>query len=96
MGGTYSARVYRPVMSVSFARHVAAHPDGHKYGVSIQISINLGKIYLRTAHILHKTYCGDLNLGESLCISTFLLFPDSGLNLLQGFYFFIFFILTYF
>ena len=28
-------------------RHVGAHPDGHKHGVSIQISINLGKTSLR-------------------------------------------------
>ena len=31
--------------------------------------------------------CCDLNLGESLCISTFFLFPDSRLNRLNGFYF---------
>ena len=31
-------------------------------------------------HILHKkNYC-DLNFGESLCILTFFLFSDSGLN----------------
>ena len=35
--------------------------------------------------IFHKkNYC-DLNLGESLCISTFFLFPDSRLDLLNGF-----------
>ena len=28
-------------------RHVGAHPDGHQHGVSIQISINLGKTFLR-------------------------------------------------
>ena len=38
-------------------------------------------------HIFHKKNCCDLNLGESLCISTFFLFPDSRLNLLNGFYF---------
>ena len=36
-------------------------------------------------HIFHKKNFCDLNLGESLCISTFFLFPDSGLNLLNGF-----------
>ena len=36
-------------------------------------------------HIFHKNNCCDLNLGEGLCISTFFLFPDSGLNLLNGF-----------
>ena len=28
-------------------RHVGAHPDGHQHGGSIQISINLGKKFLR-------------------------------------------------
>ena len=36
-------------------------------------------------HIFHKKNCCDLNLGEGLCISTFFLFPDSGLNLSNGF-----------
>ena len=47
-------------------------------------------------HIFRKKNCCDLNLGESLCISTFFLFPDSGLNLLKGridfFYFDLFWI----
>ena len=38
-------------------------------------------------HIFRKKNCCDLNLGESLCISTFFLFPDSRLNQLNGFYF---------
>ena len=29
------------------ARRVGAHLDGHQHGVSIQISINLGKMFLR-------------------------------------------------
>ena len=65
-------------------RHVGAHVDGHQHGVSIQISINLGKTFLRISSIRK---IADLNLGESLCISAFFLFPDSGLNLLNGFYF---------
>ena len=36
-------------------------------------------------HIFRKKNCCDLNLGESLCISIFFLFPDSELNLLDGF-----------
>ena len=32
-------------------RHVGAHPDEHQHGVSIQISINLGKTFLRISHI---------------------------------------------
>jgi len=62
-------------------RHVGAHPDGHQHGVSIQISINLWKKLLRISCIRR---C-DLNLGESLCIVTFFLFSDSGLNLFNGF-----------
>ena len=32
-------------------RHVGAHTDGHQHGVSIQISINLGKKFLRIYRI---------------------------------------------
>ena len=32
-------------------RHVGAHPDGHQHGVSIQISINLGKPFSRISLI---------------------------------------------
>ena len=39
-------------------------------------------------HILHKKSCCYLNLGASLCIVTFFLFSDSGLNLLNGFDFY--------
>ena len=31
--------------------HVGAHPDVHQHGVSIQISINLGKKFLRISRI---------------------------------------------
>ena len=66
-------------------RHVGAHTDGHQHGVSIQISINLGKKVLRISCIKH---CCDQNLGESLCIFTFFYFPDSGLYVLNGFDFY--------
>ena len=33
------------------ARHVGAHTDGHQHGVSVQISINLGKKFLRISRI---------------------------------------------
>ena len=39
-------------------------------------------------HIFGKKNCCDLNLGESLYISTFFLFPDSRLNRLHGFHFY--------
>jgi len=32
-------------------RHVGAHADGHQHGVSIQISINLGKKFLRISRV---------------------------------------------
>ena len=32
-------------------RHVGAHLGGHQHGVSIQISINLGKTFLRISSI---------------------------------------------
>ena len=36
-------------------------------------------------HIFHNKNGCDLNLGDGLCIYTFFLFPDSGLDLLNGF-----------
>ena len=33
------------------ARHVGAHLDGQQHGVSIQISLNLGKTFLRISSI---------------------------------------------
>ena len=50
--------------------------DGHQHDVSIQISINLDKTFLPISR--RKKNCCDLNLGRSLCIITFFLFPDSG------------------
>ena len=52
------------------------HTNLYKFGANV------------SPHIFHKKNCCDLNLSESLCISTFFLFPDSGLNLLDGFYFY--------
>ena len=34
-----------------FVRHVGAHPGEHQHGVSIQISISLGKTFLRISRI---------------------------------------------
>ena len=36
-------------------RHVGAHPDGHHHGVSIQISINFGKTFLRISRTRNIT-----------------------------------------
>ena len=65
-------------------RHVGAHVHGHQHHTNLYKS---GENV--SSHIFHEKNCCDLNLGESLCICTFFLFPDSGLNLLNGFYFFI-------
>ena len=61
--------------------HVGAHMDGHQHGVSIQISINLGKKFLRIS------WERKIALTR-ICISTFFHFPDSGLYLLNGFDFY--------
>ena len=54
--------------------------------VSTVISIDL--VQKDYPDISLKKNCCDLNLGESLGIFTFSLFPDSGLNLLNGFDFY--------
>ena len=56
-------------------RHVGAHPGGHQHGVSIQISINLGKTFLPTSRI--RNIHSGLNLGEGLCIYIYLLLSPS-------------------
>ena len=66
-------------------RHVGAHPGGHQHGVSMQISIILGKMFLWISRIRNIP---DLSLGEDLCIFISFHFPDSGLNLLNGFDFY--------
>ena len=60
-------------------RHVGALLGG----VSIQISINLGKTFLRISPI--RKIAVTWILARSLCISTFFLFPDSRPNLVKGF-----------
>ena len=56
-------------------RHVGAHPGGHQHGVSIQISINLGKTFLPTSRI--RNIPSGLNLGEGLCIYIYFLLSPS-------------------
>ena len=41
-------------------RHLGAHPGGHRHGVSIQISINLGKTFLRVPRIQNIPLIGIL------------------------------------
>ena len=54
--------------------------------VSTEISIDLSQKNYQDISL--KNNSCDLNLGESLLIFTFFLFPDSGLNLLNGFDFY--------
>ena len=42
-------------------RHVGAHPGEHQHGVSIKISINLGKTFF--SDISYTKYSSDLNLS---------------------------------
>lgn len=51
------------------------------------MSINLGKSFLRIS-CLKKKNCTDISLGEGLNMFTPFHFPDSGLNLLNGFDFY--------
>ena len=50
-------------------RHVCAHLDGHRHSVSVQISINLGKIF--PSKISHMKNFTDLNLGECLSVTKY-------------------------
>ena len=52
-----------------FGCHVGAHPGGHERGVSIQISINLGKTF-NSPDISYVKYCFGLNIGGGICIFT--------------------------
>ena len=72
--------------------HVGAHLDGHQYDVSIEISKNLGKMFLGISSIRKNAVIWIL-AGVFAYFNTFFLFPDSGLNLLNDFDFFI---LSYF
>ena len=69
---------------------VGAYLDGHQHGVSMPISINLGKKKLSASiDLAYEKFC-DLNLGESPCILTIFVFPDSGVYLLDSFFLFLF------
>ena len=54
---------------------------------------NLGKMFLHI-HVSCSRKLLWLNLGEGLCISTFFLFPDSRLDLLNGFDFYFLYLAT--
>ena len=47
----FSSKTQWQMFLLVSGRHVGAHPDGHQHGVSIQISINLGKKFLRISRI---------------------------------------------
>ena len=53
-------------------RHVCAHLGGHQWLLHTNL-YKFGEIV--SPHIFYKKNCCDLNLGESLCMSTFFLFP---------------------
>ena len=63
-------------------RHAGGELDGHQHGVSIKISINLGKKFLSISSVSKFAVTWIL---AGVCIVTFFLFSDSGLYLLNGF-----------
>ena len=66
--------------------HVGAHPGEHQHGVSIQISISLGKTFLQISRLQNIPLTWILVRVFVLCTSFH--FPDSGLYLLNGFDFY--------
>ena len=45
-------------------RHVGAHPGEHQHGVSIQISVSLGKTFLRISRIRNIPLTSILQLAR--------------------------------
>ena len=66
-------------------RHVGAHPGEHQHGVSIQISISLGKTFLRISRLRNIPLTWIL---ARVFICTSFHFPDSELYLLNWFDFY--------
>ena len=67
-------------------RHVGAHPGEHQHGVSIQISISLGKTFLRISRIRNiPLTCILARVFENVPPFHF---SDSALYLLDGFDFY--------
>ena len=64
-------------------RHVGAHPDGHHYDVSIQISIIFVKTFLRISPIRNIPLAWIL--ARVFAYLPPFYFPDSGLYLLKAF-----------
>ena len=51
MNSRFCSKTQGQMFLLVSGRHVGAHPDGHQHGGSIQISINLGKTFLRISCI---------------------------------------------
>ena len=79
-------------VSVGF-RHVGAHPDEDQGGVSIQITINLGKTLLRISCIT-KAAVNWILARVQCAYFTFFLFSDSGALSVERFWFLIWSILN--
>ena len=71
-------------------RRVGAHPDGHQHGVPIQISINLGKEFLRISRI--RKIAVTWNLARVFAYSPF--FVSQNLHFI--YWMVLIFILVYF
>ena len=68
-------------------RHVGVHPGGHQHGVSIQNYLYKSGQDI-SSDISYTEYSSVLNLGDSLCIFTSIYLADSGLYVLNSFYFY--------
>ena len=87
----FCSKLQQQMFLLVSGRHVGAHLAGAP--PAWRLHTNLYKFGENVSpHIFHKKVCYDLNLGESLCVFTFFVFPDSGLNLLHVliFYFHLF------
>ena len=79
--------VPREINSRFSSKTVGAYPDGHQHGVSKQISINLGKTFLRISYIRRITVTWNLARVFAYAPS-FDRFSESGLYLLNDFDFY--------
>ena len=77
----FCSKTQRQMRMLVSCRLVGAHRDGHHHGVSIQISVNLGKKSIPISCLPES--------WDSLCKFNFFLLPDSELYLVNGFDFYI-------
>ena len=80
---SFGSKSQRHMFLLVSGRHVGAHLGGHQHGVSIQISINLGKKFLRISSI--RTIAATWILARVFAYLPSFFFSDSERYLLNGF-----------